>query len=175
MIRRITLFFGIIFFYNTFFIQNINAISLDLKIPFPKNESWLVTQGYDGDGWGSGKPTHNSSSKDRFALDFSLPGESDYNKQVLAVANGIVSIKESKVIDKITGDIKYTGYGKYIDIDHGNGIISRYAHLLSFSVEDGEMVKQGQLIGYLDSTGYSSGSHLHFAMYQKDAKGNLQP
>lgn len=175
MIRRITLFFGIIFFYNTFFIQNINAISLDLKIPFPKNESWLVTQGYDGDGWGSGKPTHNSSSKDRFAIDFSLPGESDYNKQVLAVANGIISIKESKVIDKITGDIKYTGYGKYIDIDHGNGIISRYAHLLSFSVEDGEMVKQGQLIGYLDSTGYSSGSHLHFAMYQKDAKGNLQP
>jgi murein DD-endopeptidase MepM/ murein hydrolase activator NlpD len=148
---------------------------LDLKIPFLSGEEWKITQGYDGDGWGSGKPTHNSSSKDRFALDFSLSGESDYNKQVLAVADGIVSIKESKVVNKITGVVEYTGYGKYVDIDHGDDIISRYAHFVNFAVEDGEIVKQGQLIGYLDSTGYSSGSHLHFAMYQKDANGNLTP
>lgn len=54
------------------------------------------------------------------------------------------------------------GYGNYIDINHGNGWITRYGHLSSFKVQSGDYVQQGQLIGIMGSTGRSTGPHLHF-------------
>lgn len=57
---------------------------------------------------------------------------------------------------------KYYGYGKYIDINHGDGWVTRYAHLSSFNVKSGDYVQQSQLIGQMGSTGRSTGPHLHF-------------
>ena len=54
------------------------------------------------------------------------------------------------------------GFGNYIMIDHGNGKISIYAHLSGIIVEAGQEVKAGQVIGYVGTTGYSTGPHLHF-------------
>lgn len=170
---RVTSLLVFIFLSVLFFTGNkASVFSFNLKIPFPGGEKWVVTQGYEGDGWIGSNPTHGMTNKDRYAIDFSLPGEQDYNKTVLAVADGIVHIKEQTVIDKITGKKNFIGYGQYIDIDHGDGIISRYAHLLSYSVIEGQEVEQGQEIGHVDNTGYKGGSHLHFAMYTKDSKGN---
>ena len=55
-----------------------------------------------------------------------------------------------------------TGYGYSIVISHGSGYTTVYAHCLSLAVHSGQSVKQGQLIGYVGSTGRSSGNHCHF-------------
>lgn len=57
------------------------------------------------------------------------------------------------------------GYGWYIDIDHGNGYMSRYAHVSGFAVGVGSVVGQGSLIGWVGNTGNSSGPHVHFEIY----------
>ena len=54
------------------------------------------------------------------------------------------------------------GYGNYVMIDHGNGIVSLYAHLTDFCVSKGDYVTQGTVIGRAGSTGRSTGAHLHF-------------
>ncbi|MDD6489709.1 MAG: peptidoglycan DD-metalloendopeptidase family protein [Clostridia bacterium] len=64
------------------------------------------------------------------------------------------------------------GYGNYVMIDHGNGKISIYGHLSGVTVSIGDRVVAGQLIGYVGSTGYSTGPHLHFEMQQDGIKYN---
>ncbi len=56
------------------------------------------------------------------------------------------------------------GYGNYVMIDHGNGKVSIYGHLSGVAISPGTEVVPGQLIGYVGSTGYSTGPHLHFEM-----------
>lgn len=55
-----------------------------------------------------------------------------------------------------------TGYGNMILLNHGNGTITRYAHLSAFAVRQGQSVTKGMLIGRVGSTGHSTGPHLHF-------------
>jgi murein DD-endopeptidase MepM/ murein hydrolase activator NlpD len=54
------------------------------------------------------------------------------------------------------------GYGNLTVIDHGNGIVTAYAHQSSLAASAGQQVAQGQVIGYVGSTGFSTGPHLHF-------------
>jgi murein DD-endopeptidase MepM/ murein hydrolase activator NlpD len=54
------------------------------------------------------------------------------------------------------------GYGNAVDIDHGNGIVTRYGHMSQVLVAEGQMVKAGDPIGLLGSTGRSTGPHLHY-------------
>jgi murein DD-endopeptidase MepM/ murein hydrolase activator NlpD len=57
-------------------------------------------------------------------------------------------------------------YGKYIIINHGNGLQTWYAHMSATSTAQGAYVRQGAKIGEVGSTGYSTGPHLHFAVYK---------
>ena len=54
------------------------------------------------------------------------------------------------------------GYGRYIKISHGNGYETAYGHMSSIAVSSGDSVKKGDVIGYVGSSGYSTGPHLHF-------------
>ena len=54
------------------------------------------------------------------------------------------------------------GYGNMIEIDHGNGLVTRYGHLSQINIAAGSAVQRGQFIGLVGSTGRSTGAHLHF-------------
>jgi murein DD-endopeptidase MepM/ murein hydrolase activator NlpD len=72
----------------------------------------------------------------------------------------------SPIFAAAPGRISYvgtkSGYGKVIEVDHGQGIMTRYAHLAGFTAKIGDQVAAGQQIAKMGSTGRSTGSHLHF-------------
>jgi len=65
-----------------------------------------------------------------------------------------------------------TGYGNMILIDHGNGFLTRYAHLSKFLVKVGQSVSKGTVIGKVGSTGHSTGPHLHFEIIKNGVPRN---
>jgi hypothetical protein len=107
------------------------------QMPFPCGQTW------------SGQTRTNHSPMN--AVDFNRTD--DYGDPVSASAAGTVS----KV-----GNTGSTSYGRWIEINHGNGWTTRYAHLSAQSVSVGQKVSRGQKIGNVGSTGGSSGPHLHF-------------
>ena len=55
-----------------------------------------------------------------------------------------------------------SGYGKYVEINHGNAVQTRYGHLSAMNVTPGQRIRKGDILGYMGSTGRSTGSHLHY-------------
>jgi len=83
---------------------------------------------------------------------FNSPGAPVY-----ATASGTVTF---------AGGTTCCSYGLYVVINHGNGLETLYAHLGSIIVSQGQYVEQGQVIGYVGLTGYTTGYHLHFEVHQ---------
>ncbi|MBI4128978.1 MAG: peptidoglycan DD-metalloendopeptidase family protein [Parcubacteria group bacterium] len=85
----------------------------------------------------------------------------------LDIASGygspIHASRDGKVI--ATGNTGKYAYGKWVAIEHDNNLTTLYAHLSSVSVSRSERVKRGAVIGLEGSTGFSTGSHLHFTVY----------
>ncbi|WP_246448816.1 M23 family metallopeptidase [Sphingomonas sabuli] len=67
------------------------------------------------------------------------------------------------------------GYGNFIEIDHGRGIVTRYGHLSAIHVSAGSRVSRGEVIGKMGSTGRSTGSHLHYEVRIDDRPVNPIP
>ena len=83
-------------------------------------------------------------------------------KNAMDIAGGgnILAAEAGKVVT--AKDLGDTSFGKYVVIEHADGSKTLYAHLKSYSVKEGDSVKQGQIIGVMGSSGNSSGVHLHF-------------
>ncbi|MCS7153838.1 MAG: M23 family metallopeptidase, partial [Bacteroidia bacterium] len=62
------------------------------------------------------------------------------------------------------------GYGIQVEIDHLNGLVTKYAHLSRTAVQVGDVVVRGQVIGYVGSTGLSTGDHLHYEVIERGVK-----
>jgi murein DD-endopeptidase MepM/ murein hydrolase activator NlpD len=106
-----------------------------------------VNEGYIGSGFGWRVDPFNRSSAMHQGLDFVAPP----GTPIMAAAGGLVIFAEY-----------HPAYGNSIDIDHGGGLVTRYAHAQTLSVKAGDIVKPGQLIAAVGTTGRSTGPHLHF-------------
>lgn len=93
-------------------------------------------------------------------MDFSAP----IGTEIYATGDGTVSLVQTS----------YSGYGKHVKIDHGFGYQSIYAHMNDFKVRQGQKVKRGDVIGYVGSTGISTGPHVHYEVVKKGKKVNPQ-
>lgn len=91
-------------------------------------------------------------------LDISAGGV--YGQPIIAADSGTVILAGNQ------GD----GYGNYVIIDHGNGYKTLYGHMSSVAAYTGQQVAQGEVIGYVGSTGNSTGSHLHFEIRVNDVQ-----
>jgi murein DD-endopeptidase MepM/ murein hydrolase activator NlpD len=67
-------------------------------------------------------------------------------------------------------DVRFSGYGKMVEVDHGFGYRTRYAHMHDFAVRLGQNVKRGDLIGYVGNTGLSTAPHLHYEVLINSAQ-----
>lgn len=76
-----------------------------------------------------------------------------------SIGTPIYATADGKVV---TVDTRYSGYGKLVEIDHGFGYHTRYAHMHGFAVKPGQMVRRGDLVGYVGNTGLSTAPHLHY-------------
>ncbi len=93
-------------------------------------------------------------------LDFAGP----IGAPVYAAADGKISFAGQK-----------QGYGNIVEIDHGNGLTTRYAHLSRFRIKAGERIEAGQVIGAIGNTGRSTGPHLHFEVRVHERAVNPRP
>ncbi len=100
---------------------------------------------------GSGFGFRRDPFTSRLALHNGLDFPADPGTPVLAAAGGIVSAREL-----------HPAYGHLVEIDHGNGLVTRYAHNQRIDVELGALVKRGQQIARVGNSGRSTGPHLHF-------------
>lgn len=86
-----------------------------------------------------------------------------------AIGTPIRASLTATVLEVNHGAVANCQYGKWVLLKHGNNLTTLYAHLSEISVQKGDVVATGQVIGYSGNTGYATGPHLHFTVYASDA------
>lgn len=79
-----------------------------------------------------------------------------FGAPVHATANGVVTYTGWR-----------TGYGKTVEISHGNGLSTLFAHNSRFAVNNGQKIRKGQVIAYVGTSGYSTGPHVHYEVHKQ--------
>lgn len=109
--------------------------------PLPATEPGSITSAFGG----RRDPIHGQH-RQHDGLDVAAPG----GTPVLSMADGVVRSAGSS-----------GGYGQLVEVDHGGGVVARYAHQSRVDVRPGDVVRRGQVIGAVGSTGRATGDHLH--------------
>ena len=110
-------------------------------------------------GFGMRKHPIRGYMKKHQGVDFAAPK----GTPIYAAGDGVIEMKQ-----------RYKGYGKYIRIRHANGYKTAYGHMSKFNKTPGGRVKQGKIIGYVGSTGNSTGPHLHYEVLKNNIRINPQ-
>lgn len=139
--------------------EKIRAAVKPKNLPSPGSGvlSWPVTDPVITQGYGSTDDTgfKNPWYKVHNGVDFRAPTGTG----ILAAADGTVTA---------TGNNGKYAYGKWVLIKHSNGLSTLYGHLSKQLVSSGDIVTRGDVIGLSGSTGYSTGPHLHFTVYDSN-------
>ena len=120
-----------------------------------EEQSWLSGRPIEK-GWISsyyGKRTDPFTGKPAFHHGIDFAGKEGSN--VIAVASGVVTWTGSK-----------SGYGEMVEISHGDGFVTRYSHNKQALVQSGDVVRKGEPIALMGSTGRSTGAHVHYEVYK---------
>ncbi len=99
----------------------------------------------------------------RTALHTGIDFQADFGTPILAAAGGVVVAQEY-----------HPAYGNMVEVDHGNNLVTRYAHASKVMVKKGDLIKRGQKIAAVGSTGRSTGPHLHFEVLVDGVPQNPQ-
>jgi murein DD-endopeptidase MepM/ murein hydrolase activator NlpD len=129
-------------------------------------ESLLSNRALEDQAWLSGRPVEKGwisspygkradpfTGKPAFHHGIDFAGKEGSN--VLAVAAGVVTAVGEK-----------SGYGEMVEISHGDGFVTRYSHNKDSLVSPGDVVRKGEVIALMGSTGRSTGAHVHFEVYK---------
>ena len=133
-------------------------------------ETLLVDRKIQSDVFLAGRPVQKGWMSSRFGR------RTDPINGRLAWHNGVdFAAKDgSDVITVAAGVVVYagprSGFGKMVEINHGGGFTSRYGHHKELLVNVGDIVKKGQVVGTMGSSGRSTGPHVHFEVFKKDRK-----
>lgn len=111
---------------------------------------WPVNSGYIVSGFGTRADPITGHRSSHLGIDFDVP----YGSDIMAVAEGVVTYSGQR-----------SGYGNVVEIDHGNGYMTRYAHNSRNLVEAGTRVHIGDVVAKVGSTGRSTGPHCHFEVW----------
>lgn len=122
--------------------------------PVPKKQTVVLASGF-------GIRIHPiyKVRKMHHGIDFAAP----IGTPIYATANGTIESVEVNLV---------AGYGNKVDIDHGFGYKTRYAHMHMFVVRRGQQVKRGDLIGYVGNTGVSTAPHVHYEVFVHGSQVN---
>jgi len=133
--------------------QNIDLFTLiESRLLESRLQALMVPNTVPVDGpLGSGFGFRADPISGRAALHTGLDFPAEIGTPIVAAAGGVVQSVD-----------RHDQYGRLIEIDHGNGLVTRYAHVSKSLVQAGDIVRRGQSIAQVGNTGRSTGPHLHF-------------
>ncbi|MCB1663834.1 MAG: M23 family metallopeptidase [Pseudomonadales bacterium] len=157
------------------FIDAINQLSLDIELREQELEvlnKLLGNQEFESDRYIAGRPVkwgwmssgfgrRNDPFSGRIAWHEGVDFAGKENSEIIAVAAGVVTWSGLR-----------NGYGKLLEVNHGGGLITRYAHANKLLVKVGDVVEKGQTIALMGSSGRSTGPHVHYEILKNGTPVN---
>lgn len=142
-------------------------------------KEFLGSSGADFVGGEFGWPVPNFHTISSYYGPRTLYGKYDYHTGI-DIAGGGQVIHGKPIVASLPGTVKVAkygiyGYGNYVILDHGGGVLTLYGHCSELAVTAGQFVEKGQIIAYVGSTGNSTGPHLHFEIRQNGTHVNPLP
>ena len=157
-------------------------IAREERIAAQAVEQWMKDYYEQNQGGGGGGSTDYQGTG---SFTWPLPGVTRITQYYKGLAHTGVDVGApagTTIVAMDGGKVIYSGYntsgtgmwtyGNYVDIDHGNGYVTRYAHASALLVSKGQVVTKGQAIARVGNTGNSFGNHLHFEVYYKGVRQN---